>query len=122
MTAVEVVGIYPVLEAPEPCHLVEVIVRDSPGFDIGAFQQEQPGQPPDNWQAPWDERILNAEGDKVTAEYQIDPEALRGTVRLAFFLHHLEPSRPLLTPFGSTPLPEQSERPERLAMIEYEEP
>ena len=110
---------YPVPEAPEPCHLVEVIVRDSPGFDIGEFQQEEPGQPPDNWQVPWDERILNEAGD---AEMPNDPELLHGTARLAFFLHYAEPSRPLLTPFGSVALPEPSERPERLAMIEYDEP
>ena len=119
MAGVEGVGVYRVPEASEPCHLVEVIVRDSRGFDVTQFQQEEPGQPPEYWQVAWDERTLNATGDEETSE---PPGDVEGTVRFAFFLHYLDPSRPLLTPFGPVSLPEPSNRPERPGMIKYEEP
>jgi hypothetical protein len=37
-------------------------------------------------------------------------------------MHFLDLSRPLRTPFGEIPLPEPTEHPERLAIVEYEEP
>ena len=116
---VEVVGVYPVPEAPEPCHLVEVIVTDAPELDVGEFTQETPRQPPENWQAPWDERFLNAHGDSE------DPgaaERRRGSLRLAFFFHYLDADRPLETPFGPVPLPTPTDRPSRLDWLQYEEP
>jgi hypothetical protein len=114
---VEVLGVYAVPEAREPCQLIEVAVTDAFEFDVGDFTQETPGQPRDNWQVPWDERFLNGAGD---AE---DPTAgAQGNVRLAFFFHDLDPARPLITPFGTVPLPEPTERPARLQWLQYEEP
>ncbi|HEU5065802.1 MAG TPA: hypothetical protein VFT86_07925 [Gaiellaceae bacterium] len=52
---VEIIGVYPVRDAPEPCYLVEVDVRDSPGFNAGELTQEAPGKPRESWQAPYDE-------------------------------------------------------------------
>ncbi len=124
-TSLEVLGVYPVPEAPEPCHLVEVSVRDSPGFDPSLFRQEDPDQPESNWQVAYDERALNAAGDAaVTESFELDArsELLRGDVRLVFFVHYLDTSRPLLTPFGPVALPDPVERPLRLVSIEYEEP
>lgn len=116
---VEIIGVYPVPDAPEPCYFVEVDVRDSPGFNVGEFTQEAPGKPRESWQAPYDEHLLNAEGDEVVpTRWPIAPEMLTGNVRLVFFMHYL----PLRTPFGEIPLPEPNEQPERLAIIEYEEP
>jgi hypothetical protein len=43
-----VIGCYPVDEAPEPCHLLELLATDSPGFDIGAITQEDPTGPREN--------------------------------------------------------------------------
>ena len=45
-----------------------------------------------------------------------------GTLRLAFFMHHLDLERPLSTPFGEVPLRSPNDLPERLRDIEYEEP
>jgi len=37
---VEILGVHPVIEADEPCHLVEIQVSDLEGeFDIGKFHQ-----------------------------------------------------------------------------------
>jgi hypothetical protein len=120
---IEIIGVYPVPDAPEPCYLVEVRVLDSPGFDVREFTQEVPGEPPENWQVPDDEGLLNADGDEVVpTRWPIAPELLRGNVRLVFFMHFLDFSRPLRTPFGEIPLPEPTEQPERLAIVEYEEP
>ena len=67
-TAVEVVGVYPVKEALEPCHLVEITVTDSPGFELSEFRQEDPGQPQENWQVAYEECVLNEFGDAVVAD------------------------------------------------------
>lgn len=118
---VEIVGVYPVPNAPEPCYLLEVRIIDSPGFDIREFTQDVPGQPERNWQVPYDERVLSAGGDEIVpTRWPTPPEVLSGDVRLVFFMHYLDLSRPLRTPFGEIPLPEPSEQPERLAMVEYE--
>lgn len=50
MAIVEVLGVYVVPEAPEPVHLSEFVVRESPGFDPAAFVQPDPGQPEESWQ------------------------------------------------------------------------
>jgi hypothetical protein len=125
MSSVEVVGVYAVPEAPEPCHLVEVVVRDSPGFDPAEFVQPDPDQPKENWQTAYDERALNENGDRTLTEaFELSgrPELLEGDVRLTFFMHYLDLARPLLTPFGPVDLAAPTMRPERLRVIEYEEP
>jgi hypothetical protein len=126
MTAtVEILGLHPV-QANEPVHLLEIMVRNSDGvFDIDQFTQEISDEPKDNWQVPYDEKILNANGDGILAdgfETQNIPELWTGNVRLAFFFHFLDVSKTLNTPFGDVRLPEETERPSRLAIMEYEEP
>ena len=93
------------MDAPEPCHLIEVEVRDADTFDWGRVTQALPGQPRANWQVPWDERPLDYENH-----------------RWAFFFHYLAPSRPLLTPEGEAPLPEPSPIPDDLNGVRYEAP
>jgi hypothetical protein len=125
VATVEVIGVYPVPESPEPCHLVEVVVRDANGFDFSRFVQPDPRQPEANWQTAWDERALNEAGDSaITDSFELGdrPELLQRTGRFVFFLHYLDPDRPLSTPFGPVDLPVPTERPERLSGIEYEEP
>ena len=36
---VEVIGVYPVYESEEPCHLVEVVTSGSGVFDVAAITQ-----------------------------------------------------------------------------------
>jgi hypothetical protein len=54
----EVVGVYDVPEAPEPCHPVEMIV---PADDnVGDITQADPELPESDWQVPWDERVMGS--------------------------------------------------------------
>lgn len=122
MDEVQVVGLYPVTDHPG-VHLVELIVEAPPEeFDIGDFTQEDPSLPDDEWPVPHDERYLNEGGDQVVGDLFEEPPSTP-TTRLAFFLHGLDPARPLITPFGQVPLPAPQPMPARLAgLIEYEPP
>ena len=126
MSTAKVVGVYPVPDAEEPCHLVEIAITGGTGiFDIGDVTQEVDGQPRENWQVPFAERIVSADGKKIlTEEFEAEdhPELWEGDFRLAFFFHYLDPQKQLTTPFGSLRLPAATELPARLADIEYEAP
>ena len=125
MSTIKIIGVYPI-KAREPVHLIEVQVNDSPGkFDLSKFTQEVPNVDPSNWQAPWDECILDETGEQVIADWYVaqrKPELWVGTVRMTFFFHYLDLSRPLQTPFGETNLPASSEKPGRLSAIKYTPP
>ena len=102
-----IIGVHPV-EADEPVHLIELLVEgDTDDFDIGDVTQEVAGQPKANWQAPFDERVV---------------EESEGKIRYAFFFHYLDFKRPLITPAGSILLPKPTEKPAHLKDIEYESP
>jgi hypothetical protein len=123
---VEVVGVYPIDDAPEPCHLIELIIRASDAFNVGQITQEEAGVPQENWQVAWDAKILDVSGETVVADAWSLPEPdilpAAGETRLAFFFHHLDASKPLLTPLGPLHLPEASPLPSRLRAVEYEQP
>ncbi len=96
---------------------------DSPGFDAGDFVQPEPDQPRENWQTAYDERVLNPPGGSpITELFELSrrPDLLEGDVRLVFFMHYLDPARPLSTPFGTVELPAPTERPLRLSAIDEE--
>lgn len=57
------------MDADEPCHLVEASIDGYVGeLDVGEFTQDVPGQPRENWQVPWDERVLDPEGKRQMSE------------------------------------------------------
>lgn len=59
---------YPV-KSKEPMNLVELWVKESSGkCEISEFTQEIPNEPQSNWQAPYDEKILDLEGEKIRAD------------------------------------------------------
>ena len=102
-----VLGVHPV-KTLEPCHLIEVEIEGiEEGIDFGEITQEAIGEPRDNWPVPYDERIL---------------EKKPGSFRYAFFFHHLNFNRPLLTPMGPAPLPGTTPIPAHLQDIRYEAP
>jgi len=106
-TSAKITGVHPV-EAEEPVHLIELLVEGDVGdFDIGNVTQEAVGQPKMNWQAPYDDRLL---------------EECDGKARYAFFFHYLDLKKPLLTSAGALSLPEPTKAPARLEDIEYESP
>ena len=103
----EVIGVYPI-DAPEPCHLIEVLLSgDDNSFDWGEVTQEDPTQPKYNWQVAYDEQLV---------------EENKGESRYVFFFHYLDFSKPLITPFGEINLPKPTALPARLADIEYYPP
>ena len=117
---VEVVGAYEVPGA-ENALLIEVAAAVPPAvLDVGAFTQEEPGQPRDNWQVPWMEQWLDESGEKIVTEPFDPPPENLATSRLVFFLHYVALDRPLITPEGEVPVPSPSPLPSRLHAVEYD--
>lgn len=104
---VRIVGLHPVEGHPE-VHLVELEITNPPfRFDFCDLTQEDPTQPPENWQLPYDDRCLELSPDKE---------------RYGFFFHHLNLTRPLNAPFGQMELPAVTPMPDHLKKIGYEAP
>ncbi len=106
-TQAKIIGVHPI-EADELVHLIEFLVEgDADAFDIGEVTQEVTGQPKSNWQAPYDERVL---------------EESDGNIRYAFFFHYLDFKQPLITPAGSLSAPKPTKHAAHLMEIQYESP
>jgi len=104
---VEVIGVHPV-PAEKPVHLIEIEVEQSgERFDFGDVTQEVSDQPHENWQVAYDERELKSSDGKS---------------RFAFFFHHLDLEKALITSFGSVKLPPVTPVPSHLNEVEYEAP
>ena len=115
----EVLGVHAVSEAPEPCYLVEMVIHAAPSdLDLGAFSQGPLAGIPA--QAPWLETFLDRRGERRILDPFAGPAPHE--VRLAFFLHYVDLSRPLGSPYGPVMLPPPTPRPRRLAFITYREP
>jgi hypothetical protein len=119
----EIKGIYPV-DAAEPCHLMEAVITEHAGpVDMMQFAQEVSDEPRANWQAAWDERLLDVDGTKdIGGRFPRKIVADSGPIRVAFFIHYLDPTRPFMTPAGAVDLPPVEPRPPRLSLLQYESP
>lgn len=120
---VNLIGVYRVAAQPY-AYLLELIIKAKhTEIPVNKFTQRREGVEEDEWQVPWDEKYLNEAGDAVTGDWMNAPETVTGTTRLVFFLHFLNFSQPLITPFGDVGLLLPTAMPERLsAIIRYEEP
>ena len=117
----EIIGVYAVTEAEEPCHLLEWRVEEHDGpFDVSWLRQPVPAEPEDNWQAPYDEYVLSADGKD--GEPVFGPFQVAEAARFCFFQHYLEAGRPFESPAGPVTPPPATDRPERLKFIAYETP
>ncbi len=116
-----IIGVYRV-KAPEPCHLIEVMVEGIVGkVEVGKFTQEVPGLPQDSWQVPYDERLLDPAGVRQMSDDTFPEIVADGLpVRFVFFFHYLNFALPLQSPFGALALPSPTKRPKRLSFIKYE--
>lgn len=125
--SVKIVGVYTVRKHKD-ASLVEVEVDRPPSkVDVGKFTQEEKGADRDNWQVPYDERYLSADGTREIGERWESWKPKPGTkepatTRLVFFFHFLDSRRPLITPDGNTALPAPTPPPARLAFVKYEPP
>jgi hypothetical protein len=118
-----VVGLHPV-DGAEGCYLIESIISDATTQpDFGRITQRGQSLDPSNWQVPYDEKLLDDEGQSVIADlFLTKVEAWPRRARVSFFLHNLDAAQPLATPYGDAQLPPPSARPTRLAMLVYETP
>jgi hypothetical protein len=88
-------------------------------FSLNDFTQAIPGQPPENWQAPYDEAYLSPDGEAVLS-HDVKQEVY-GELRIAFFLHDYNSQQPLLTSYGVLQCPTVQDMPERLQrLVPYE--
>jgi hypothetical protein len=119
VSQVTVEGVYEVPDHAD-VHLIELTV-DVPAsqVDPGKFTQEVPGQPQSEWQVAWDEWYLDPDSGQPLGQSPMDAAGMART-RLAFFLHSMDRSRPLVTPFGPIELPTPTAAPTRLSPIGYE--
>jgi hypothetical protein len=116
----QVLGVHPVEEAPDPCFLVELRVGPGmPPLDLTAITQPTSGLPGNGWQAPVDAHLLDAEGTSGQVLEGGARRAVQPPARLAFFFHFLQLDRPLLTPIGPLLLPAPTPRPARLSFLRY---
>lgn len=119
----EIIGVYPVPDARQPCHLLEVILRAARGrADFGEFTQEDPDLPRESWQVAWEEYLLSAEGTPGEPAPSRGPVEVRGSQRAAFFIHFLDTTRAILGPGGAIELPDPTPRPRRLEFLRYVQP
>ena len=119
---IEIVGVYPIPGTEEPVVLIELWVKEFHGkCDFGAFGQEIPELEPADEQVAYDEHLLTDDGTSGR-RILFDPYEVSDHARFAFFLHYLDASRPIKTPFGPVSLPPPTRRPERLAFIRYCQP
>jgi len=99
------IGIYNV-EGESDVHLLEFEI-ESEQIDVGKFTQKEDRIDKMNWQVPWDEKFIDVEG----------------SIKLVFFFHFLDLSKPLITPFGVIELMKTEQMPSRLSRIMvYEKP
>jgi hypothetical protein len=121
--SVKIIGVYPVQESEEPCHLIELLLKNYTGpVSMVDFTQRVPAQPKANWQVPYDEYLLNESGDAGKPVPFPHPIQVIDEQRIAFFFHYLELTDPLQTPFGDVSLPMPSPYPHRLTFIKYQTP
>lgn len=120
---IELIGIYEV-SGHEDVHLIELAINTNHNnVDIGQFTQTQDGIDRLNWQAPWDEKYLNADGTIITGDWMDSPNDSSDYTRLTFFLHFIDFEKPLLTQWGELELKSTEQMPERISsIIEYEKP
>jgi hypothetical protein len=92
--------------------LLEVLIQNPDSqFSVDDFGQAG------NDQAPYSEAFLSQDGQTVLSENSSDVDMLR----LAFYLHYVDPGQPLKTSYGTLRLPAIGAMPTRLAtLIPYE--
>jgi hypothetical protein len=120
---VSLIGIYRVAGEPD-VHLIELNIKARhTEIPIGKFTQRQEGLHRDSWQAPFNEKYLNKEGDTITGDDFNAPQDIADTTRLTFFMYFLDFDQPLITPFGDIGMILPTQMPDRLsAIIEFEDP
>lgn len=106
------------VEADQPCHIVELFVRDPDGqFQVGDITQVEDADR-SNWQVAYLESFLDAQSCEALPVRDFErPD--REEYRVAFFFHYLDLTKPLEATFGPLALPEPSPRPVYLGYMRW---
>jgi hypothetical protein len=125
-TLVKIHGIHSI-EAPHPCHLVELSI-DSCTKECehlaGIIYPVLIDGVASN-QAPFCEHFLSYDKGEILGDFLYGwdhPEIWEDKVRVAFLMHFLEPDRKIKTPYGSIRIPNATVLPKRLESIHYVSP
>ena len=94
--------------------MIEMAV-DQPNRRFNLTQIGQSGSD----QAAYDERYLSEDGESVASDWE-QPDS--DTLRIAFYFHYFDPSKPLRTTYGEVSIPEITPMPERLWRLHPYEP
>src|SRR5688572_113797 len=101
---IDLIGIYDV-QGEKDVYLLELYIKSKhTQIEIDKFTQAQENIDPLNWQSPWEEKYLNSEGTAITGDWLNLPEEILDDTRIIFFLHFLDFTKPLITPFGKIEL------------------
>jgi hypothetical protein len=117
----EFLGVHPVQGVE--CFLVEAVITGaSVQPDFGQVTQPSAAEQAD-WQVAYGEALVSPDGTSIVADlFAMKVENWPFEARVTFWFHHLDVDRPLTTPFGEATVPAPTERPDRLAMLEYDAP
>ncbi len=101
--------------------LVEALVRDrDKRYDVADFTQPYDNLHRSNWPAAYSEVYLSLDGESVIEiTWPTPPE---GDLRVAFYLHDWDPTKPLYSSYGEVQCPPVKEMPERLQQLAPFEP
>jgi hypothetical protein len=108
-------------ESLESVVLIEVAVSHRDGrFAMRDFTQRRDDLPRDSWQSAWEEAFLTADGiNRLAVPFNKTPAG--DDLRIAFYLHFWDPSKPLCSSYGDVVCPQPAEIPERLEkLVPYE--
>jgi hypothetical protein len=116
---IAVLGLHPIRDADQPCHLVELKVSNYKGvLDLSAIRVPHPRGKPGLEQVPYLPHVLDKTGSSGTDLGTEDP-VVKGECRLAFFIFYLAESWKLESPVGPLPLPRETPVPRRLRFMKY---
>ena len=126
MPTVAIHGVYPI-DAPQPCYIVELTIRDCESelqFSQVLFDANVPPCGV-RTQAPFEEQFLSPDGSTILGNSRYgwtNPEVWQGDCRLVFLMHYLVVGDSLRTPFGNVPIPDFTDKPDRLRDVVYVSP
>lgn len=104
--------------------LIEMVVdAASDSIDFGEFSVPEKGLTKSDWQAPYMEQYLNADGTEKICELYDEPEPPVKPCRFTFFIYKMQEQEGVLkTPYGDFPIVDLQPMPERLTeCIELED-
>ena len=111
------IGHYFVSEDTDASLIELIIEKKANEINVGEFTQEIKNTPRKNWQAPFAEKYLDADGKSILGDDLDLPKVLTDTTRIIFFIYFLATDKPLVTPFGDLQLTQKIEAPKRVKEI-----